>query len=55
MTNGINDEVSSVGLTLANGAITSGMTVGIFLTSAANFLKTLGAGTHLLGAKEKQM
>lgn len=35
MTKGINDEVSSVGLTLANGAMTSGMTVGVFLTSNA--------------------
>ena len=35
MTRGINDEVSTVGLTLANGAMTSGKTVGLFLTSAA--------------------
>jgi predicted peroxiredoxin len=35
MTKGINDEVSSVGLTLANGAMTAGKTVGLFLTSAA--------------------
>jgi len=35
MTKGIYDEVSSVGLTLANGAMTSGMTVGLFLTSSA--------------------
>jgi len=35
MTKGINDELSSVGLTLANGAMTAGMTVGVFLTSAA--------------------
>jgi len=35
MTKGINDEVSSVGLTIANGAITSGKTVGLFLTSSA--------------------
>lgn len=35
MTKGINDEVSSVGLTLANGAITAGKNVGLFLTSAA--------------------
>jgi len=35
MTKGIYDEVSSVGLTLANGAITSGMKVGLFLTSSA--------------------
>ena len=35
MTRGIHDEVSTVGLTLANGALTSGKTVGLFLTSAA--------------------
>ena len=35
MTKGANDEVSSVGLTLANGAQTAGMNVGLFLTSAA--------------------
>ena len=35
MSNGINDERSSVGLTLANGAMTAGMTVGLFLTSNA--------------------
>ena len=35
MTRGINDEVSSVGLTLANGALTAGKTVGLFMTSAA--------------------
>jgi predicted peroxiredoxin len=35
MTKGINDEVSSVALTLANGAMTAGKTVGLFLTSAA--------------------
>jgi predicted peroxiredoxin len=35
MTKGIYDELSSVGLTLANGAMTSGMTVGLFLTSSA--------------------
>jgi predicted peroxiredoxin len=35
MTKGIYDELSSVGLTLANGALTSGMTVGLFLTSSA--------------------
>ena len=35
MTKGINDELSSVGLTIANGAITAGMKVGVFLTSAA--------------------
>lgn len=35
MTKGIYDEVSSVGLTLANGALTAEMTVGLFLTSSA--------------------
>jgi predicted peroxiredoxin len=35
MTKGINDEVSSVGLTIANGAMTAGKKVGLFLTSAA--------------------
>jgi len=35
MTKGIYDEVSSVGLTLANGAQTAGMNVGLFLTSSA--------------------
>lgn len=35
MTKGINDEVSSVALTLANSAMTAGKTVGLFLTSAA--------------------
>lgn len=35
MTKGINDELSSVGLTIANGAITAGLKVGLFLTSNA--------------------
>lgn len=35
LTKGINDELSSVGLTLANGALTAEMTVGVFLTSNA--------------------
>ena len=35
MTKGIYDEVSSVGLTLANGAMTAEMDVGLFLTSSA--------------------
>ena len=35
MTKGMYDEVSSVGLTIANGALTSGKTVGLFLTSSA--------------------
>ena len=33
LTKGINDELSSVGLTLANGAMTAEMSVGLFLTS----------------------
>lgn len=35
MTKGIDFEVSSVGFTLANGAITAGMQVSVFLTSSA--------------------
>jgi predicted peroxiredoxin len=35
MTKGIYDEVSSVGLVIANGALTAGKTVGLFLTSSA--------------------
>ena len=35
LTKGINDELSTVDLTLANGALTAEMTVGIFLTTAA--------------------
>lgn len=35
MTKGIYDEVSSVGLTIANGALTAEMNVGLFLTSSA--------------------
>lgn len=35
MTRGIDSEVSSVGFTLANGAITAGMQVSVFLTSSA--------------------
>jgi predicted peroxiredoxin len=35
MTKGIDSELSSVGFTLANGAITSGMKVSVFLSSAA--------------------
>jgi peroxiredoxin family protein len=35
MTKGIYDEVSSVGLLIANGALTSGKTIGLFLTSSA--------------------
>lgn len=35
MSKGIDSEMSSVGFTLANGAITSGLQVFVFLTSAA--------------------
>ena len=35
MTKGINDELSSVGLTIANGALTNNLDVGLFLTSNA--------------------
>ena len=46
LTKGINDELSSVGLTLANGAMTAEMTVGIFLTSAAIDLVRKSAIDH---------
>ncbi len=46
MTRGISDEVSSVGLTLANGAMTAGMTVGLFLTSNAIDLVRKGGVDH---------
>jgi len=35
MTKGIDSEMSSVGFTLANGALTAGMKVSVFLTSSA--------------------
>ena len=35
LTKGIYDELSSVGLTIANGAITAELDVGLFLTSSA--------------------
>lgn len=35
MTHGIDNELSSVGFTIANGGITAGLTVAVFLTSAA--------------------
>ena len=35
MTHGIDDEMSSVGFTIANGGITAGLKVSIFLTSSA--------------------
>ena len=46
LTKGINDELSSVGLTLANGAMTAEMTVGVFLTSAAIDLVRKSAIDH---------
>jgi len=46
MTKGINDELSSVGLTLANGAMTAEMSVGVFLTSAAIDLARKGGIDH---------
>ncbi|MDX1455839.1 MAG: DsrE family protein [Gammaproteobacteria bacterium] len=46
MTQGANDEVSSVGLTLANGAMTAGMNVGLFLTSNAIDLVRKNALEH---------
>jgi predicted peroxiredoxin len=49
MTKGIDSEVSSVGFTIANGAITNGLEVGVFLTSAAVDLVRRGgqAMTHV--------
>jgi len=35
LTKGIYDELSSVGLTIANGALTAELSVGLFLTSSA--------------------
>jgi predicted peroxiredoxin len=46
MTKGINDELSTVGLTLANGAMTAEMNVGVFLTSAAIDLVRKAAVEH---------
>jgi predicted peroxiredoxin len=49
MTKGIDSEVSSVGFTLANGAITAGLKVSVFLTSSAVDLVRKGgqALTHV--------
>lgn len=49
MTHGIDSEVSSVGYTVANGAITAGMKVYAFLTSAAVDVVRKGAAdaTHV--------
>lgn len=46
MTRGINDELSSVALTLANGALTAGLNVGVFLTSNAIDLVRKGGIDH---------
>jgi len=46
MTKGISDELSSVGLTLANGALTAQMSVGLFLTSNAVDLIRKGGIEH---------
>lgn len=46
LTKGINDELSTVGLTLANGAMTADMNVGIFLTSASIDLVRKNAVSH---------
>ncbi len=43
MTHGIDDEMSSVGFTIANGGITAGLKVSIFLTSSAVDLVRKGA------------
>jgi len=43
MTRGTDHELSSVGFTIANGAITSGMKVFVFLTSSAVDLVRKGA------------
>ena len=45
MTKGIDSELSSVGFTIANGAITSGMQVSAFLVSAAVDLVRRGGQT----------
>ncbi|HEY3951439.1 DsrE family protein [Phenylobacterium sp.] len=49
MTKGIDSELSSVGFTIANGAITAGLQVSVFLTSAAVDLVRRGgqAMTHV--------
>lgn len=43
ITHGINDELSSVGFVIANGGITAGMNVSIFLTSSGVDLVRKGA------------
>jgi predicted peroxiredoxin len=49
MTHGADHELSSVGFTIANGGMTAGMKVSIFLTSAAVDLVRKGASdmTHV--------
>ena len=49
MTKGIDSEMSSVGFTIANGAITAGLQVSVFLTSSAVDLVRRGgqALTHV--------
>jgi predicted peroxiredoxin len=49
MTRGIDSEMSSVGFTIANGALTAGLQVGVFLTSSAVDLVRRGgqAMTHV--------
>ena len=49
MTKGIDSEMSSVGFTIANGALTAGMQVSVFLTSSAVDLVRRGgqALTHV--------
>jgi predicted peroxiredoxin len=48
MTHGANQELSSVAFTIANGGITSGLKVSIFLTSAAVDLVRKGAIDNLV-------
>jgi predicted peroxiredoxin len=43
MTHGADDELSSVGFTIANGGMTAGLKVSVFLTSAAVDLVRKGA------------
>jgi predicted peroxiredoxin len=49
ITHGIDDELSSVGFTIANGGITAGLTVAIFLTSGGVDLarKKASDSTHV--------
>ena len=49
ITHGTDHELSSVGFTIANGGITSGLKVSVFLTSAGVDLVRRGAieGTHV--------